>query len=503
MLLLTMLMIQLLNVAHSFRSSSPLIFRYTKPSSFLSSTISATTNPVQSKSTKVIVVTGGVISGIGKGITASSIGVVLKMLGLKPTAMKIDPYLNVDAGTMSPFEHGETFVLDDGAETDLDLGNYERFLDVKLTNESSLTTGKIYQSVIAKERRGDYLGKTVQIIPHITDEIMARIQAVGRNGVDESASQPDVCIVELGGTIGDIESMPFVEAIRQLQLKLRPVNLCIVHVSMVPTVGEDGEQKTKPTQHSVKELRSLGLAPDFIVCRSKLPLDKHSRTKISLFCNVPTDNVLSMHDLSNIYQAPLVMMQQNFHSLLIDRLGLTLPVTPSTTSTTTSVSSDDNNKSDSDSVIDKDTQKLLEGNKFYDSWKDMTLRMDTISDEVIIAVIGKYTNLGDSYTSLLNAIKHSCVATGQKLKLVMVESSHLESEVATQLPEIYSAAWDKVKCADAVVVPGGFGVRGIEGKIEAIKFVRENKIPFLGVCLGMQVCAMYTYASFVIVIVVQ
>ena len=494
MLLIGLVIITLLQATLAFRSPLPASFYSTKSLSLSStSTHHATQQP--SKATKVIVVTGGVISGIGKGITASSIGVLLKMFGLKPTAMKIDPYLNVDAGTMSPFEHGETFVLDDGAETDLDLGNYERFLDVKLTNESSLTTGKIYQSVIAKERRGDYLGKTVQIIPHITDEIMARIQAVARNGVDESASQPDVCIVELGGTIGDIESMPFVEAIRQLQLKLKPISLCIVHVSMVPTVGEDGEQKTKPTQHSVKELRSLGLAPDFIVCRSKLPLDKHSRTKISLFCNVPTENVLSMHDLSNIYQAPLVMMQQNFHTLLIDRLGLTLPGTAVDSTTTNKKSSD----SVSDSVSDRDSptttasylpsepHKLLEGNAFYNNWKDMTLRMDTISEEVTIAVIGKYTNLGDSYTSLLNAIKHSCVATGQKLKLVMVESSHLEAEVATQLPEIYQAAWEKVKTADGVVVPGGFGVRGVEGKIEAIKFVRENKIPFLGVCLGMQV----------------
>lgn len=236
---------------------------------------------------KFIVVTGGVISGIGKGITASSIGVLVKMLNLKPTAIKIDPYLNVDAGTMSPFEHGETYVLDDGAETDLDLGNYERFLDVKLTNDSNLTTGKIYQAVISRERKGEYLGKTVQIIPHITNEIIHRILQVAHNSVDDSSSEPDVCVIELGGTIGDIESMPFVEALRQLQLQVKPENFCLVHVSMIPIIGDDMEQKTKPTQHSVKELRGLGLSPDFIVCRAKVPVSKSSRDKIALFCNVP------------------------------------------------------------------------------------------------------------------------------------------------------------------------------------------------------------------------
>lgn len=429
------------------------------------------------KQKKYVIVTGGVISGIGKGITASSVGVVLKMLGLKPTAMKIDPYLNVDAGTMSPFEHGETFVLDDGAECDLDLGNYERFLDVRLTDDSSLTTGKVYQTVIAKERKGDYLGKTVQIIPHITDEIMNRIIAVSQKSVQPDNSnvedEPDVCIVELGGTVGDIESMPFIEAIRQLQLKVKPINLCLIHVSMVPTVGDNGEQKTKPTQHSVKEMRSLGLAPDFIVCRSKQRLDENSKTKISLFCNVAADHVLSMYDLDNIYQAPLVMIQQGFHELLVDRLGLNISILQSTSSSS----------STSSSLI----TSHVENNAFYKQWSDMTKRMDLISDEVIICVIGKYTNQGDSYVSLVNAIKHSCVATNQKLKLIMIESTHLEKEILSSQPDLYNNAWEKLKSADGVVVPGGFGYRGVEGKIAAIQYVRENKIPFLGVCLGMQV----------------
>jgi len=262
--------------------------------------------------TKFIVVTGGVISGIGKGVTASSIGVCMKMLGARVTAVKIDPYLNVDAGTMSPLEHGECFVLDDGGETDLDLGNYERFLDVILGSDSNLTTGKIYKRVIERERAGEYLGKTVQIIPHITNEIMDRIHSVSRSPIDESDQAPDICMIELGGTIGDIESMPFVEALRQLQLSVGRQNFCLVHVSMVPTVGPSpGEQKTKPTQHSVKELRSLGLTPDFIVCRSKEEVTLPTRQKIGLFCNVPTERVLSLYDVPTIYRVPLEMLERS------------------------------------------------------------------------------------------------------------------------------------------------------------------------------------------------
>jgi len=407
------------------------------------------------KDKKFVVVTGGVISGIGKGVTASSIGVLMKMLGVRPTAMKIDPYLNCDAGTMSPFEHGEVFVLDDGGETDLDLGNYERFLDVRLTNDSNLTTGKVYQEVISKERRGDYLGKTVQIIPHITNEIMERILRVSSRPVDDSHLEPDVCVIELGGTIGDIESMPFVEALRQLQLKVKKENFCIVHVSMVPVVGESGEQKTKPTQHSVKELRGLGLAPDFIVCRAKHPVEPSSREKIGLFCNLALENVLSIHDVPNIYHVPLLMQEQNFASLLAQRLGIS-------------------------------SSLHLPNSKFQQSWTDMTESIDKATSVASIALVGKYTNQLDSYLSVISALRHGCISTQQKLKLVVVESSHLEKEMADTQPELFRDAWEKLRAADGVLVPGGFGIRGIEGKVEAIKFARENKIPFLGICLGMQ-----------------
>ncbi|CAM9714690.1 unnamed protein product, partial [Laminaria digitata] len=254
---------------------------------------------------------GGVLSGIGKGVTASSIGVLCKMMGLRPTAIKIDPYLNVDAGTMSPFEHGEVFVLDDGGETDLDLGNYERFMGVNLRNESNLTTGKIYQHVIEKERKGDYLGKTVQVVPHITDALQDWIVDVSKKPVDGSEEQPDVCIIELGGTLGDIESMPFVEGLRQLQGRVGYKNCCFVHVALVPEMGSPGEQKTKPTQHSVKQMRALGLAPDFIMCRGNRPIVDGARDKLSMFCQVPPERVVSVHDVSNIYHVPLLLLEQS------------------------------------------------------------------------------------------------------------------------------------------------------------------------------------------------
>ncbi|KAJ1431988.1 CTP synthase N-terminus-domain-containing protein [Ochromonadaceae sp. CCMP2298] len=422
---------------------------------------------------KFIVVTGGVISGIGKGVTASSIGVILKMMKLRPTAIKIDPYLNADAGTMSPFEHGEVFVLDDGGETDLDLGNYERFLDVRLKSNSNLTTGKIYQSVIAKERKGEYLGKTVQIIPHITNEIIERILDVSTQSVDGSDEEPEVCVIELGGTIGDIESMPFVEALRQLQLKVKRENFCLVHVSMVPTVGNPGEQKTKPTQHSVKELRSLGLAPDFIVCRSKDDVQHHTKEKISLFCNVPVDNVLSICDVSNIYQVPMVMLGQQFHGLLAARLGLKGAQVPE---------AEQEHKTDDTvdpyaALLDPDTRS---------KWSTMATSVDKATCEASIALVGKYTTQLDSYLSVISALKHACISTSQRLNLVMVESSHLEEECAINEPELHRAAWDKLHSAQGILVPGGFGIRGIEGKVEAIRFAREKKIPFLGICLGMQ-----------------
>eukprot|EP01039_Chlorochromonas_danica_P008431 gene8431-9294_t len=385
------------------------------------------------------------------------------MLHRRPTAIKIDPYLNVDAGTMSPFEHGEVFVLDDGGETDLDLGNYERFLDVSLTSDSNLTTGKVYQAVISKERKGDYLGKTVQIIPHITNEIIDRIFHVAREPVDGSGEEPDVVVIELGGTIGDIESMPFVEALRQLQLQVGIENMCFLHVSMVPTVGEDKEQKTKPTQHSVKELRSLGIQPDFIVCRSGQPLLAGSREKIALFCNVSPERVLSIYDVRNIYHVPSVMIEQDFPRLLSDRLGL-----------------NKQQQEESSVVVGLDQQLATQ-------WRDMAHTMDTATEVAHIAIIGKYTNLGDAYLSIVSALKHGAIATKQQLKVTMLESSHLEEEQATHNPKLYEEAWEKLREADGILVPGGFGGRGIEGKIAAIRHARENKIPFLGICLGMQV----------------
>jgi CTP synthase len=426
------------------------------------------------KQKKFIIVTGGVISGIGKGVTASSIGILMKMMKVKPTAIKIDPYLNVDAGTMSPFEHGEVFVLDDGTETDLDLGNYERFLDVRLTNDSNITTGKIYQAVIAKERKGDYLGKTVQIIPHITNEIIDRILAVTTRPVDDEQKEPEVCVIELGGTIGDIESMPFVEALRQLQLRVNRENFCVVHVSMVPAMGEDGEHKTKPTQHSVKELRSLGLTPDFIVCRSKREVLIEHREKISLFCNVPVSHVLSIPDVKNIYHVPLIMFDQKFHMQLSNRLQLQELHSEKTPSS--SIIKDNNYIENN--IID---------NNFKSTWEKLVQQVDNVHDDAIIALVGKYTDLQDAYLSVTNALKHSCIATGQRLKLVMVESTDLEESTKLSNIDLYNTAWSKLKHAQGIVVPGGFGSRGVEGKIEAIKFVRENGIPFLGVCLGMQV----------------
>jgi len=437
---------------------------------------------------KYVVITGGVISGIGKGITASSMGVLCKMMDRRVTAIKIDPYLNVDAGTMSPFEHGETFVLDDGGETDLDLGNYERFLDIRLTNDSNLTTGKVYKEVIEKERRGQYLGKTVQIIPHITNEIIEKIERVAQSPVQDlsgdggrEGEEPEICVIELGGTIGDIESMPFVEALRQLQLKVKRENFCLVHVSMVPIIGEGGEQKTKPTQHSVKELRGLGLAPDFIVCRSKQTVDQSNRDKIALFTNLPSQHVLSIPDVPNIYHVPLVMMQQGLHEMLAARLGLGAATGAATGAA---------------AGAEGETTRRIHGNAFYQQWRDMALGIDDSSNaQATVALVGKYCNQQDAYLSVISALRHACIGTGQRLNLVMVESSHLE-EGGEHGPEAHKAAWAAVRGADAVLVPGGFGIRGIEGKVAAARYARENRVPFLGVCLGMQAAVIeYTRAK--------
>ena len=404
---------------------------------------------------KYVVVTGGVLSGLGKGVTASSIGVLLKSAGLRVTAVKIDPYLNTDAGTMSPFEHGEVFVLDDGGEVDLDLGNYERFLDVCLTKENNITTGKVYESVIEKERRGDYLGKTVQVIPHITNEIQDWIERVAHTPSDGNGKEPDACVIELGGTVGDIESAPFVEALRQFQFRVGQENVCFVHVSLIPVMGPVGEQKTKPTQHTVKDLRGLGINPHMLVCRSKSPLIDETRQKISAFCHVPPEAVISAHDVSNIYQVPIMMESQGVTEMLSERFGF----------------------------------KLSSKRKLLEDWKDLADHVDSLEDaeEVHIAVAGKYTDLSDSYLSIIKALQHASFKVDRKLVIDWIESSVLDEDAKKTDLESYEQAWGLLKAADGILVPGGFGIRGIEGKIKAAEYARKNSIPYLGVCLGLQV----------------
>ena len=402
---------------------------------------------------RYVVVTGGVLSGLGKGVTASSMGVLLKSAGLRVTSVKIDPYLNVDAGTMSPFEHGEVFVLDDGGEVDLDLGNYERFLDIALTRDNNITTGKVYAAVVERERRGDYLGKTVQVIPHITNEIQEWIERVAHVSSDGDNGAPDVCVIELGGTVGDIESAPFVEALRQFQFRVGRENICFVHVSLVPVMGPVGEQKTKPTQHTVKELRGLGIIPDILVCRSAKPLQDDTRAKLAAFCHVSEDAVVSAHDVSNIYRVPMMLEEQGVSGVLSGLFGFELP----------------------------SERPLL------DDWKAMADRVDNPAEEIRIATVGKYTGLSDSYLSVIKALQHSSYAVGRKLVIDWIESADLDDQTASADPEAHAAAWELLNGADGVLVPGGFGIRGIEGKIKAAGYARENNVPYLGVCLGLQV----------------
>ena len=402
---------------------------------------------------KYVVVTGGVLSGLGKGVTASSIGVLLKSAGLSVTAIKIDPYVNSDAGTMSPFEHGEVFVLDDGGEADLDLGNYERFLDISLSKDNNITTGKVYSSVIEKERRGDYLGKTVQVVPHITDEIQDWIERVSHLPSDNTDSIPDACVIELGGTVGDIESAPFIESLRQFQFRVGKENICFVHVSLVPVMGPVGEQKTKPTQHTVKELRGLGIIPDILVCRSEVPLVEDTREKLAAFCHVSPNAVVSAHDVSNIYQVPIMMEKQGVSEILSKKLDFELA----------------------------DDKSLLV------DWKIMADHVDSLKEEVHIAMVGKYTGLSDSYLSVIKALQHSSYVVGRKLIIDWIESVNLEDEIKKSDSKMYDYSWKLLKEADGILVPGGFGSRGIEGKILAAKYARENKVPYLGVCLGLQI----------------
>ncbi|GAB4841590.1 CTP synthase 1 [Ancistrocladus abbreviatus] len=418
----------------------------------------------EKKKMKYVLVTGGVVSGLGKGVTASSIGLILKACGLRVTAIKIDPYLNTDAGTMSPFEHGEVFVLDDGGEVDLDLGNYERFLDIKLTRENNITTGKIYQSVIQKERKGDYLGKTVQVVPHVTDAIQEWIKRVALIPVDGKEGPADVCVIELGGTIGDIESMPFIEALGQFSCNVGPCNFCLIHVSLVPVLSVVGEQKTKPTQHSVRGLRGLGLTPDILACRSATALDENVKAKLSQFCHVPAENIITLYDVPNIWRIPLLLRDQKAHKAILK-------------------------------VLDLPSYEWKEPE--LGQWTGRTELSDMLDEPVRIAMVGKYTGLSDSYLSVLKALFHASVSLHRKLVVDWVPSSDLEDATRKENPESHKAAWNLLKGADGVLVPGGFGDRGVEGKILAAKYAREKRVPYLGICLGMQI-AVIEYARSVL-----
>jgi CTP synthase len=390
---------------------------------------------------KYIFVTGGVASGLGKGITSASLARLLKSRGLRVTLQKLDPYINVDPGTMNPFEHGEVFVLDDGAETDLDLGHYERFTDESLGRESNVTTGAVYQAVIQKERRGEFLGKTVQVIPHITNEIKGHIRTLA------SESEADICVIEVGGTVGDIESLPFLEAIRQLRNEVGRGNVAFVHVSLMPFIGPTGELKTKPTQHSVKELRSIGIQPDVIVCRSDRPIGRNLKEKISLLCDVETRGVISAVDADSIYEVPLVLHREGLDTYLAGLLRLP----------------------------DEDPD-LRE-------WQDLVDRVHRAVSPVNIAIVGKYVTLKDAYLSVIEALKHGGFHHGARVNLTWIPSDEL---IAGGVEEILGRA-------DGILVPGGFGIRGVEGKVEAIRFARETRIPYLGLCLGLQ-CAVIEFA---------
>ena len=394
--------------------------------------------------TRYVFITGGVVSSLGKGVTAASLGRLLKCRGMKVAVVKLDPYINVDPGTMSPFQHGEVFVTEDGAETDLDLGHYERFIDENTSRLSNATAGAIYDHVIRKERRGDYLGSTVQVIPHITDEIKRRILRVSE------ASDVDIVLVEIGGTVGDIESLPFLEAIRQLRNQVGRDNVVYVHVTLVPMIEAAGELKTKPTQHSVNELRRIGITPDVVVCRSAQPLSRELRSKIALFADLDTEAVVAAQDASNIYRVPLALHAQGFDDFVLRRFG-----------------------------IESQPPDLEE-------WIALADRVDGLEGPVRIAVVGKYVQLQDAYKSVVEALRHGGIHHGHAIDLDFVDAEALSrAEVRDRLIQ-----------AHGVLIPGGFGVRGIEGKIMAAQFAREQKVPFLGVCLGMQV-AVIEYARHV------
>ena len=387
--------------------------------------------------TKYIFVTGGVVSSLGKGIVAASVGRVLKNRGLKVTLQKFDPYLNVDPGTMSPYQHGEVFVTEDGAETDLDLGHYERFIDVNLGQYSNVTAGRVYSSIIEKERRGDYLGGTVQVIPHVTNEIKSRVLLAGES------SDADVVITEIGGTTGDIESLPFLEAIRQIRSDLGRENVCFIHCTLLPYIKAAGEMKTKPTQQSVKELRGLGIQPDIIVVRNELALNDELRAKISLFCDIPKQNVIESRDVSNLYQLPVNLKAQKIDDIVLKHFGLTAPEADMT------------------------------------EWLSLVDRVDNLKENVRIALVGKYVELHDAYISVVESLKHAGYKHNAKVKIDWIQSEDITEENVHEY----------LKDADGILVPGGFGDRGVEGKITTIKYARENNVPFFGICLGMQLAA--------------
>ena len=389
--------------------------------------------------TKYIFITGGVVSSLGKGIAAASIGALLESRGLSVSLIKVDPYINVDPGTMSPFQHGEVFVTNDGTETDLDLGHYERFVRFQASKKNNFTAGKVYETVIRNERKGNYLGGTVQVIPHITNEIKKRIT--------EGGQKKDVAIVEIGGTVGDIESQPFVEALRQMALELPNSSWAFVHLTLVPYINASGELKTKPTQHSVKELRSLGISPDILICRSEQELPKDEKNKIALFCSVPNDSVISMHDVDTVYSIPALLNKQKVDRTILEKL------------------------------------KIKTNNPKLNDWKRVVKAKLLPEKEVNVSFVGKYTELKDSYKSINEALEHAGIKNKAQVNINFVEAENLTSKNIRKT----------LKNADAVLVPGGFGERGVEGMILACKFARENNIPYLGICLGMQV-AIIEYA---------
>jgi CTP synthase len=397
---------------------------------------------MEGKQMKYIFITGGVVSSLGKGIAAASLGLLLKQRGLNVTLQKFDPYLNVDPGTMSPFQHGEVFVTEDGAETDLDLGHYERFIDRNLSQKNNVTTGQVYQAVMRRERHGGYLGKTVQVVPHITDEIKDRVQAAGINGKDL-----DVIITEIGGTTGDIESLPFLEAIRQLRLELGPENCIFVHLTLIPYIQAARELKTKPTQHSVKGLREIGIQPDIILCRTEVPLNKDVRSKIALFCNVSEKSVIEARDVSSIYRVPVQFHKEGLDDQICRMMHLETARPDST------------------------------------EWDAFLDRMAAVEQEVDIAVCGKYVHLQDAYKSIIEAFTHAGVMNDVKVNIVWVDAEDIEDNGA----EYY------LKNVAGVLVPGGFGERGIKGKLQAVRYAREKRIPYLGICLGLQ-CAVIEFA---------